>query len=142
MAITPGGTCSMEVHGDAVKHQCGGHYNGKGLPLHKRRQKAISPSTNWLPHVLPLFVLDFTNRKAEFSPGFFPYCPGLHQPLLQIPANHSPRASTLMGTSPAPHLLPSTLPQTLGVFPASSRVFLQPHTFHQSTLHCQSPIPI
>lgn len=85
----------------------------KELPFHKRCQNAISPSTNWPPH---LFVLNFTKRKAEFCPGFFPYfCPGLPQPLFQIPASHShASACGAMGTSPAPHLLPSTLQQTLG----------------------------
>lgn len=113
----------------------------KELPFHKRCQNAISPSTNWPPH---LFVLNFTKRKAEFCPGFFPY--GLDCP--------SPYFKYLQATPMPVHVGRWAHPQNHTYSPQHFNrhlvrvssfllsVFLQPHTFHQSTLHCQSPIPI
>lgn len=120
----------------------------KELPFHRRCQKNTNPFTNWPPNILPCLYLILPTGKlsySELSPGFFPYfSPGLPQPLFQTPANHSSASARgVMGTSPGPHLLPSTLQQTLGAVSSFLQsVFLQPHTFHWSTLHCESPIPI
>lgn len=150
MAIAQGGSCSIEAPWRCCQALTWrSPQPGKSCPSTRGVKKpSVYPPTGLHTFCSCLYSILPTGKlsSAEFSPGFFPYfSPGLPQPLFQIPANHSSRALAhgAMGTSPAPHLLPSTLNRHLvRVSSFLQSVFLQPHTFHQSTLHCQSPIPI